>query len=39
MTKKTATTPITIANGPTRKNGDIVGPIMGDCLAEVRTPL
>ena len=39
MTKKTATMPITATNGPTKNSGDMVGPIMGDCLAEVRPPL
>jgi hypothetical protein len=39
MTKKTATMPITATNGPTKKSGDIVGPIMGDCLTEVRPHL
>jgi uncharacterized protein YqeY len=39
MTNMTATMPITATNGPTKNSGDIVGPIMGDCLAEVRAPL
>ena len=36
MTKKTAAMPITATTGPTKNSGDIVGPIMGDCLAKVR---